>query len=431
MVESGSEDGHPQTRDVDAALQVPRLICRTFVVTSKGLSQVVEAAVRGTEYSLAADLALAECVKLIGPTELGKRPGGWRPFRESDGRRIREAIREVFSEESFPEDARAAIGVIVVDSDLDTLSRRMPALERHPDFANLPLIWRGVTLDSRDSPISSSTRLDAVLLQEIASLVQEIERTNAAVPVELLARLLPEVRATFAEAGMVAAVGNAGTEGDLRPNKTLIIDGTVDPTPPVEADSVAVASEDPYPTTESQPLRLTYVVAGWGLEARPRSVRRRLIEILDELEGGLNAAEDVVSRTTVIAASQGVEKRATVRENWAKTTLGTWRPSTEHLDITATMRDVAELVVENVASYERRSQALTKPLVIFLLPSPTLTGAMCATFYRKIKDIADVGWIVNGDKKQPSYEIDSETVVRDKEDAVNELLHTMERHPMP
>lgn len=437
-VDEFSDDRLSKTEPPAISAPAGPLLCVVLVACPEDLESTVAGAVRAVDYRVDTDPSLAGSLAFMGPLPLA-RARRFRPFRgPSDAKRVWAGIRDGLGQVRIGSSVRVAVGLVVVDYDLASLRLRLNQITGSPELLAFPVHIQGVSLTPARGdidtnlvvldPAAGPNRLDSVLLERAEAVVQEAEIAGSGVmPARLLAQLVTSVRPVTGPTSTIHAVRMADEEMAAAHEARVEATHSAAPmTRPVASRQRTV--DDKYHIPERLPLRLAYIVLAWGVESRPKEVRRRMISLAQSVDDGLTPTRDwMTSRTTLVAAGQGKDRQRMLMQGApASSVLGSWRPTMDYLDMAETMRQLVDLITHDMASYNRRSQPLERPLVAFIMPSAAMSGPKCLSYYRKVKQLADVGWLITDEEAPPpSYEVDSSTLVLDKEDAVNELLHVV------
>lgn len=414
------------------------LLCVVFVACPEDLKSTVTSVLKAVNYRVATEPSLADSFAFVGPQTLSRAKRFRAVRRVPDSKRVWAGIRDGLGRLRIGASTRVAIGVVVVDHDVLSLKARLDQITRSAELAAFPIHLHGVSLAPAKAGATSNivaldattepSRLDSVLLQRAEAIVQETEiAESGAIPAPLLAQFITSVRPVAAPTNAIHAVRMADEEmvtvHEARVETAHAAAPTLRPGAPRRQPV-----DDKYQTSK-KPLRLTYIVFAWGAESRPKGARQRIITLTQGLHDGLQPADDsLASRTTIVAAGQGKDRRRVLGQGQGAVSaiLSTWRPTMDYLDMAETMRQLTSLMTENLDSYKRRSQPLRTPLVLFIMPTAAMSGSMCQSYYRRIKQLADVGWLItDAQAPSPNYEVEESTLVMDKDDAINELLHAV------
>ena len=265
-------------------------------------------------------------------------------------------------------------------------------------------------------------RLDVDLLRAIESALSDAEADlGLLVPQQLLAGLF-DGRTVRAQPSARARAVTLSDADETASHRSLLASRTRPQPAEPQPNEPASSSLGVVPVGD-RPLRRVYIVAGAGIESRPRKVRRRLGELIADLDLSLAPSDgETIGYTWLVAADNPRFAFPTVRPSGTLTAADLPRGSATHIDMRATTRGVAALVRGHEASFRRREQALAPAVVVFVFPTATLAGPTTLAAYRAIKDLATVGWIITGSGAgSPSRDVDTATLVYDNDDAANEF----------
>lgn len=408
---------------------------------AKAFRPLVDAAI----FQISVDPLLGDALHLAGPLALPK-PNRWRLFgQSSDSAHVRDGLRDRLNSIVLDRDARVALGVIFIEPDVDAVDRAISECQSAQELVGLPVQFRGISL----TPILDAEREDMVginaslgpvrfdhLLLDMCRSILATAQTSSSMTMTsgILTRAIgagsvassPEEEVTAARLAddEVAETHSALVATTHAPSRALMPEsGTI----PEHHPRHLPHANDKYAVAEGLPVRLTYLVLAMSSESRPSRVRSRVVALARALDRELVPLPGTIaSRTVLVAAGQGETRSPVMRVTGNLVESDFWKPAADFLDMTRTMEELVRLVTENIASFERRSQPLVRPLVIFVMPTAAMAGARCLSHYRKLKDLGDIGWIITEkDTTSPSSEVDLHGLVVDKEDVVNELLHAM------
>jgi hypothetical protein len=415
------------------------LIGVMIVACPEELEQTVTPLIRSAVYEISTDAFWGDALTVFGPVRLSKLTR-WRVLAgTSDSRRVKTALQTHMAEVRLEQLTQVAIGIVVVDQDVPTIEKRMKHLHDSPEFTTLPIHLRGISLRPSQNSLPSNVtaidrslgvvRLDNLLIQACRAIMEEAQVAGeSTLHSALLTKAIGAGQvSSFNSAAQVAAARLVDEDQAAAHAALLEAAHRVIADPPPAQAMTPLGRDDPYVVTEGLPLRLTYLVVANGAESRPKAIRQRLADLIVGLDQGLIPEPGTIaSRTWLVAAGQSATNDPIMRTTGTMRKDDLWRPVSDFLDMTMTMEEIARLVAENKASYERRNQPLVQPLVLFIMPTATLPGARCRSYYRKIRDLADIGWLITDkDAPSPSVEIDTTRLVIDKDDVINELLYSV------
>lgn len=329
--------------------------------------------------------------------------------------------------------------MVVVDHDVESLEVRLRELTAAPDLGRVPIPIHGISLSPTNQETGEdvittdlakgSLRLDRLLINRGEAILGGAALSpDTVLPVPLLANIIPSVKVVSEHNRSITVVPMAEDGESARHSARVAAYHALSDERP-QASSVVPRARpvsDKYTVPENLPLRLTYIVVALGEESRPRHIRKRITELVVALDHALIPQQNTfASRTILVPAGQGAIRGGDpLMRVTGEIHKGDIRPpSTDYLDVTQTMEELAKLIRENVASYDRRGQSLERPLVLFVMPTAALPGARCQSSYGRITEIAEVAWLVTDPAAgSASIEVDPTLVFADKEDVVSELL---------
>lgn len=417
------------------------LIGVVLVACPEELESAIGPLMKSVTYQISTNPLLADMLTIAGPERLS-RSGRWKLIAGApDSKRVRSALRKVLSQMQIEQSSLVAIGVIVIDQNIAAVAERITHIGEGPELIGLPLQLHGVSLTpARDNvppeitavdPSYGPVRIDNLIIQTAKKMLERAESGDGMV---LPAPVLAAMTNTSVEpdsTDRVVAVPLPDEQVPVTPRTPGTVANGASHGTPRQSSTKAGPVQDRYVVREGLPLRLTYMVVALGAESRPKEVRKRITGLIVELDHALVPDLDVfASKTILVPAGQGqmrdreprMLKTGDVTEDLL-TQWKAWKPTTDFLDMTQTMEQVASLLTENQASCMRRSQPLMRPLIIFIMPTASMSGARCLSYYRTLKDRADIGWLItNRNASSPNPEIDTDRLVVDKEDVINELM---------
>lgn len=407
-----------------------------LVLTTAELKDPVAAIVESARYRVTTHPSL-EAIRIVGPMRPSRTLGQWVRGSEDVGESVWRALRDTIPAATSGPGANLLLGVAVIDRQPAAVADRIATLRASPRLQALPLQIHGLAIDGPTADESGDAggavardRLDVALLRIIESARSDAEADpDLLVPEPLLARLFAGRTVRREPTAGVRAVTLSDADESAGHARLLASRIRLDPEEPQPSNPAPPPSE--VTPGGNRPLRRLYIVAGAGVESRPRKVRRRLGELIGDLDLSLAPSDgETTGYTWLVAAGHPRFSLPTVRPSGTLTAADLPRGSATHVDMRATMRGVATLVSGHEASFRRRGQALAPAVVVFVLPSASLAGPTTLAAYRAIKEIASVGWIITGSgSRSPSRDVDDATLVHDKDDAANELaaaLHIAE-----
>lgn len=379
-----------------------------------------------------ADPTLFESLDLVGPVVLGKLTK-WRFGRgPSDGEQIDEGLRAGLAQADYPSGTRFGLGFVLIgEESTDDLQARLDTIKTSVELAALHPMGRGVSFSN--DPLPTADVAPVEMLAGVARLDSSIVSAASLIMNQLVTEeplLIPSDTMSQFVAGLklVEPDESAGPLAPPQANNSVVDDrGSATGAHSSEWSStdaqVAVGALPPL-APPPPPLRLTYFVIDAGQDSRPRKARARLMELVAKLDKGLMPRDStIVSETCLIDAVAPGRIRepkptGTIRPD------DIWRPSNGLLDLAESLTQLHDLMIRHRESRARRRIELARPLVLFVLPTAAMYGARTLIQYRRIKDLADVGWLVTReDGPAPSAEIDPDKLVYDHSDVVNELLY--------
>lgn len=428
-------------RQTDVPPQVPgsangetdeRIVGVVVVACSEGVRSKVSRAFLNADYSLSVDPVLSEALVLVGPqglrTSLRHRGSA---FGSNDAERIRKSFESGLLKSDLDQFTRVVLGVIVVDygQNLETI---MMGLRSAPQLTGIRMQVRGISLTPiSGEPIKGVTTLgpdqglDALILRICEEVIESSQSsTRMSVPAPELGRVFSSVKIGSRIADEVEPARMIDQEESAAHANQVAIASSAS----VQEQRPALlqpSPQDPYMAPGGIPLRLTYLVIANGAESKPKNVHNRIVELVVDLDRGLTPHHNMfASKTRLVAAGQGDSRRPIMRDTGSIDRASIWKPSSDFLDMTRVMRELLQLVTEDIESCQRRGQKLRKPLVLFVLPDATMSGERCLNLYRSLKERVDIGWLITDkDAPGPNAEVDGQRVVTDKFDVVNELLY--------
>jgi hypothetical protein len=428
-------------RQTDVPPQVPgsangetdeRIVGVVVVACSEGVRSKVSRAFLNADYSLSVDPVLSEALVLVGPqglrTSLRHRGSA---FGSNDAERIRKSFESGLLKSDLDQFTRVVLGVIVVDygQNLETI---MMGLRSAPQLTGIRMQVRGISLTPiSGEPIKGVTTLgpdqglDALILRICEEVIESSQSsTRMSVPAPELGRVFSSVKIGSRIADEVEPARMIDQEESAAHANQVAIASSAS----VQEQRPALlqpSPQDPYMAPGGIPLRLTYLVIANGAESKPKNVHNRIVELVVDLDRGLTPHHNMfASKTRLVAAGQGDSRRPIMRDTGSIDRASIWKPSSDFLDMTKVMRELLQLVTEDIESCQRRGQKLRKPLVLFVLPDATMSGERCLNLYRSLKERVDIGWLITDkDAPGPNAEVDGQRVVTDKFDVVNELLY--------
>ena len=428
-------------RQTDVPPQVPgsangetdeRIVGVVVVACSEGVRSKVSRAFLNADYSLSVDPVLSEALVLVGPqglrTSLRHRGSA---FGSNDAERIRKSFESGLLKSDLDQFTRVVLGVIVVDygQNLETI---MMGLRSAPQLTGIRMQVRGISLTPiSGEPIKGVTTLgpdqglDALILRICEEVIESSQSsTRMSVPAPELGRVFSSVKIGSRIADEVEPARMMDQEESAAHARQVAIASSAS----VQEQRPALlqpSPQDPYMAPGGIPLRLTYLVIANGAESKPKNVHNRIVELVVDLDRGLTPHHNMfASKTRLVAAGQGDSRRPIMRDTGSIDRASIWKPSSDFLDMTKVMRELLQLVTEDIESCQRRGQKLRKPLVLFVLPDATMSGERCLNLYRSLKERVDIGWLITDkDAPGPNAEVDGQRVVTDKFDVVNELLY--------
>lgn len=428
-------------RQTDVPPQVPgsasgemdeRIVGVVAVACSEGVRSKISRAFLNADYSLSVDPVLSEALVLVGPqglrTSLRHRGSA---FGSNDAERIRKSFESGLLKSDLDQFTRVVLGVIVVDygQNLETI---MMGLRSAPQLTGIRMQVRGISLTPiSGEPIKGVTTLgpdqglDALILRICEEVIESSQSsTRMSVPAPELGRVFSSVKIGSRIADEVEPARMIDQEESAAHANQVAIASSAS----VQEQRPALlqpSPQDPYMAPGGIPLRLTYLVIANGAESKPKNVHNRIVELVVDLDRGLTPHHNMfASKTRLVAAGQGDSRRPIMRDTGSIDRASIWKPSSDFLDMTKVMRELLQLVTEDIESCQRRGQKLSKPLVLFVLPDATMSGERCLNLYRSLKERVDIGWLITDkDAPGPNAEVDGQRVVTDKFDVVNELLY--------
>jgi len=404
-----------------------------LVLTTSGLKDSVAGVIESARYRASIQPSL-DGVRIVGPVRPARSVGQWLSGSDDTGEAVWRALRSSIPKLRTAPGANLLLGVVVVDRLPSAVADQIAALRGSPRLQALPLRIHGLSIgakpadengESKGAVADSATardRLDGALLRIIQDALSDAEADpELLIPEQLLGRLFDGRTVQREAAAGVRAVTLSDDDESAGHARLLASRFPARPDEP-QRNEPARPRADATPESK-RPLRRVYIVVGSGIESRPRGLRRRLRQLIADLDLSLAPSDgETDGYTWLVAAGHPTFASPTVRPSGTLTGADLPRGSATRLDMRETMRGVAEMVRGHEASFLRRGQALTPPAVVFVLPSATLAGPTTQAAYRAITDHALVGWIVTGsDSRSPSRDVDRATLVYDKADAANAL----------
>lgn len=405
--------------------------CVVLVACTPSMQRATQGAIIAARAEVEADPTLFDALELAGPVVLSKTGQRLLGLGRTDGQAIDEGLRDALAATVVDRDAQVGLGFVLVSQDgIPGLQSRLSAISRDPQLGALHPVGRGISYATASDPtydvtsvetLAGTPRLDSSIVSgaemiRAAYLADESMLTTAPV----LAQLVPELRLSTPDESQPPVPADSNAGGSPGPSSSPALAAA----PPV-ATGPAVGALTP-PPAPLPPLRLTYFVIDTSRDTKPRAKRSRLTRLVQDIDTGLApTTPSMRSESIVVAANdpiRGSEPRATgtLRESEI------WAASGDNLDLSVTMPRLRDLILRNTESKARRKELLTKPLVIFILPTAALFGASTIGPYREIRTLAEVGWLVTDHEgPPPSIEIDLDRLVFDHTDAVNEILYKL------
>ena len=429
-------------RQTDVPPQVPgsangeadeRIVGVVVVACSEGVRSKISRAFLNAGYSLSVDPVLSEALVLVGPQGLrtSLRHRGTSAFGSTDAERIRKSFESGLSQSDLDQFTRVVLGVIVVDhaQNLETI---MMGLRGAPQLTGIRMQVRGISLTPiSGEPIKGVTTLgpdqglDPLILRVCEEIIESSQSsTRMSVPALELGKVFSSVKIGSRIADEVEPARMMDQEESAAHANQVAIASSVSAQEQRPA-LLQPSPQDPYMAPGGLPLRLTYLVIANGVESKPKKIHNGIVELVVDLDRGLTPHHNTfASKTRLVAAGQGESRRPIMRDTGSIDKASIWKPSSDFLDMTRVMRELLQLVTEDIESCQRRGQKLSKPLVLFVLPDAAMSGERCLNLYRSLKERADIGWLITDkDAPGPNAEVDGQRVVTDKFDVVNELLY--------
>lgn len=433
-------------RQTDIPPQVPgsangeadeRIVGVVVVACSEGVRSKISRAFLNAYYSLSVDPVLSEALVLVGPQGLktSLRHRGTSAFGSTDAERIRKSFESGLLKSDLDQFTRVVLGVIVVDhgQNLETI---MMGLRSAPQLTGIRMQVRGISLAPiSGEPIKGVTTLgpdqgpdqglDPLILRVCEEIIESSQSsTRMSVPALELGKVFSSVKIGSRIADEVEPARMMDQEESAAHARQVAIASSVG-TQEHRPALLQPSPQDPYMAPGGLPLRLTYLVIANGAESKPKKIHNRIVELVVDLDRGLTPHHNMFAgKTRLVAAGQGDSRRPIMRDTGSIDRASIWKPSSDFLDMTKVMRELLQLVTEDIESCQRRGQKLRKPLVLFVLPDATMSGERCLNLYRSLKERVDIGWLITDkDAPGPNAEVDGQRVVTDKFDVVNELLY--------
>ncbi|MEU1972868.1 hypothetical protein ABZ477_14525 [Microbacterium sp. NPDC019599] len=415
-----------------------------LVVTTAELKDVVRSATYLARDRVATRPSL-EGVTIVGPARSTRTVGQWLRGSDDVGEPVWKALRDSIPDVAVAPGGQLLLGVVVLDRQPTAVADRVAALRASPRLKGVPLQVHGLSVDGRsvdaDESVGESGRagraernpgatvrdgLDVALLSTIEEAMLGAEEDPALlIPEPMIVELFAGRTVRREPARGVRAVPLRDAD-EAASHASLLAARTGQRAEEPLASEPAPPLVNAAPVV-SRPLRRVYIVAGAGLESRPRKVRRRLGELVESLDRALLSSDsETTGYTWLVAAGTPRFSEPIVRPSGTLKAADLPRSSATSVDMRATMRGVAALVSSNEASFRRRGQPLTPAVVVFVLPSAILPGPTTLGAYRAIKNLATVGWLVTDSAvRTPNRDIDLATLVYDKDDAASELASAL------
>jgi hypothetical protein len=415
-----------------------------LVLTTAELKDSVAGIVESARYRVTTHPSL-EGIRIVGPMRPSRTVGQWVRRSGDAGESVWRALRNSIPEVTSGPGANLLLGVAVIDRQPAAVAGRIAALRASPRLQALPLQIHGISMEGQAADGSGGAatsvgvignggadraavrdRLDVALLRIIEGALSSAEADpDLLVAEQLLARLFAGRTVQREPAGGVRAV--TLSDADESASHASLLSSRTRPHREEPQPSDPVSPPSDVTPNGNRPLRRLYIVAGAGVESRPRKVRRRLGELVGNLDLSLAPSDGgTTGYTWLVSAGNPRFSLPTVRPSGTLTAADLPRGSATHIDMRATMSGVAALVSGHEASFRRRGQALAPAVVVFVLPSATLAGPTTLAAYRAIKNLATVGWLItDSGSRSPSRDVDTATLVHDNDDAANELADAL------
>lgn len=439
----GESEDAPGAGDAVAQRDLPRAVEGQLrgvqmLVCPPDLVDALRFASRAANYRAASDLVTAEALRFVGPQSLSR--SRWQfPFGARRPKRLWGRFQNSLATMEFERADRIALGVIVVDHSAEAVAQWLDFLGRAPSFAGVPVHFSGVSLGGDDtdlrpdivttSPDDGPRRLDSVLLgRGEALLVAASLSPDAVVPGGMLAEMVPGIRLKETVDRPVVLV-SATDEAEADEHAALVARYHESPAVRVQAETASAGGQfdEKYLVAEGVPVRPTYIVVSPRGHDQEKQARERTLDLAIAVDSALIPTDDsVVSRTWLVPARrEGDQMGSAPVMNITGQVTRSQVPASSRgsVDMTSALESLVKLITANVASFERRGQLVARPLVVFIMATAKLSGALCLSHYRRLESLADIGWILTDPSADPpSLAIDSTRVVEDNEDVVAELL---------
>jgi hypothetical protein len=408
-----------------------QMICAVLVACPDDLERFVEPVINVLNQRIGLDPELVESLVLLGMQKLGRKGRVRLPGRVTDSKQVWAGLKAGLGTTPLSSTIRVALGVVIIDHDQASVETRISQIKSSPEYATLPIHLQGIGLSPGEAGAPANivsldlsagpARLDNVILQSSFAIVEEAAmNSDGVVTAAHLSNFFPSIEIVASDNIGIQAVRQADDEVADETNRLL-------------AKSQRRHTTDKYAVALDRSLRLTYIVVALGAESRPKTIRRRIIDLAVGIDQGLcSENDDSIGRTILVVAGQGKSRQRMFIQTGelVASDFDSWRSTFDYLDLTETMNQLSILIRENLASFRRRAQRCDRPLVMFILPSAALSGTRCLQYFQSIAELADIGWIVTDINASLSgYEAVEFTMVHDKEDVVNELLHAVGHGP--
>lgn len=410
--------------------------CVVLVACTPPMHKATEGAIISARAQVEADPTLFDALELVGPVVLSKTGRRLFGLGRTDGQAIDEGLRDALAGTELDPDACVGLGFVLVSQDaIPSLQARLATIFTDPRLTALHPLGRGISYAKAADPTSdvasvemlaSTPRLDSSIVSG-AELIRTAYLADESMLITgpVLSQLVSGLR--FSASGEPLPPVLAG------PNPGQADSNAYSPSAPSPAQAPAASAPDAPavgaltpPPAPLPPLRLTYFVIDTSRAAKPREKRTRLKQLVQEIDSGLTPSNLSTRSESIVVASSAPVRASEPRATGALLESDIWAPSGDSIDLSVTMTRLRDHIVRNKESKARRREALTRPLVIFILPTAALFGASTIAPYREIRTLADVGWLVTDrEGPPPSIEIDPERLVFDHPDAVNEILYKL------
>lgn len=311
------------------------------------------------------------------------------------------------------------LGVVVVAPTQSQTSEILDSLTDSKEFATLPLLLRGLSLDGRSSftdarimalPPGSPTRTDEAILRLVQDQVSEAESDSggrlSVDHLEAMTGVTPALTDLVVTTPPAAATSKTGTLRGAADNRYLV-------------------------STAGEPVEVVYLVVASGLESRPKHIRAREVELAVALDKALHERSSApLGQTWVI--QMGLTRQPIVVSGGGLTAASLSTPGSAHIDLTDEIERTSRTIEEVTASYARRGvPTTTLPIVVVIVPPLTTPGYRFRRAVARLGEASRTAWLlVAADDNDGLRKLPTDRVFRDKPDVVNEVTYYAFNQPV-